>query len=108
MGESNIIKIIPSNGDASGVRVADKKLKVDWGIFSGDLPSVVVLWGVRRGWRQQSIRIFLDQLMNVRELSYSGKSQWLIDFWNEFAECPIDPYKPTGYESIEIQLAKKR
>jgi hypothetical protein len=32
---------------------------------------------------------------------------WLIDFWNGFAEYPIDPYKPTGYESIEIKLANK-
>ena len=28
LGGSNIVKIVPSNGDASGVRVADKKLKV--------------------------------------------------------------------------------
>ena len=83
------------------------RLKVDWGIFRNDLPGVVVLWGVRRGWRQQSLRIFLDQLVDVREQSYNGKSQWLIDFWNGFGESRIDPYKPKGYESIEIVLANK-
>ena len=68
---------------------------------------MVVLWGARKGWRQQSLRIFLDQLVNVRRQSYKDKSQWLVDFWNGFGEHPIDSYKPTGYESLRMELAKK-
>jgi hypothetical protein len=56
------------------------------------MPGVVVLWGVRKGWRQQS---------------YNKKSYWYVDFWNGFGESPIDPYKPKGYESIEIVLMNK-
>jgi hypothetical protein len=82
-------------------------LKVDWGLFGGSLPGVVVLWGVRKGWRQQSLRIFLDQLVDVRQQSYNSKSYWYVDFWNGFGESPIDPYKPKGYESIEIVLVTK-
>jgi DNA polymerase-3 subunit beta len=37
LGGSNIIKVIPSNGDASGVRVADKGLKVVCGSNTGYL-----------------------------------------------------------------------
>jgi hypothetical protein len=79
------------------------RLKVDWGVFGGGLSNVVVLWGARKGWRQQSVRLFLDQLVNVRKQD----GYWLIDFWNGFGEYPIDPYKPTGYGSIEIKLANK-
>ena len=78
-------------------------LKVDWGIFHHDLPSVVVLWGARKGWRQQSVRIFLDQLVNVRRQD----GYWLIDFWNGFSEYPIDRYKPKGYDSLHIEPTKR-
>jgi len=37
LGGSNIIKIVPSNGDASGERVADKRLKVVCGSNTGYL-----------------------------------------------------------------------
>jgi hypothetical protein len=75
---------------------------VDWGVFGGGLSNVVVLWGARRGWRQQSIKLFLDQLVNVRKQD----GYWLIDFWNGFGEYPINPYKPAGYGSIEIKLQR--
>jgi hypothetical protein len=83
------------------------RLKVDWGIFGGSLPNVVVLWGARKGWRQQSLRIFLDQLVDVRQQSYDSKAYWYVDFWNGFGASPIDPYKLPGYDSIEIVLANK-
>jgi len=34
------------------------RLKVDWGVFGSGLSSVVVLWGARGGWRQQTFRIY--------------------------------------------------
>jgi len=71
------------------------------------MPGVVVLWGLRKGWRQQGLRIFLDQLVDVRQQSYDSKSYWYVDFWNGFGQSPIDPYKPKGYESIEIVLSSK-
>jgi len=37
LGGSNIVKIVPSNGDASGERVADKRLKVVCGSNTGYL-----------------------------------------------------------------------
>lgn len=79
------------------------RLKVEWGLFGGDTPGVVVLWGTKRSRRQQDIRIFLNQLVNVREQD----GYWLIDFWNGFGEYPIDPYKPKGYDSLHIELAKR-
>ena len=39
LGGSNIVKIVPSNGDASGVRVAEKGLKVVCGSNTGYLES---------------------------------------------------------------------
>ena len=79
------------------------RLKVEWGLFGGDTPGVVVLWGAKRSQRQQSLRIFLNQLVNVREQD----GYWLIDFWNGFGEYPIDPYKPPGYDSLHIEPAKR-
>jgi len=70
---------------------------------SGDnLPSVIVLWGSR----DASVRIFTDQLVAVREQEYSGYTLWLLDFWNGFGEHPIDPYRPTGYVSLDIAKFK--
>ena len=84
-------------------RLKLSRLKVDWGLFGGDTPGVVVLWGAKTGGKQQNIRIFLNQLVNVREQD----RYWLIDFWNGFGDYPIDEYKPIGYESIVIEPSKK-
>ncbi len=78
------------------------RLKVER-ISGGDkLPSVIVLWGSR----DASVRIFTDQLVAVREQEYSGYTLWLLDFWNGFGEHPIDPYRPTGYVSLDIARFK--
>jgi hypothetical protein len=61
-------------------------------------PSVIVLWGNRGG----SVRIFTDQLVNIREQVYQGYTLWLVDFWNGFGEYPINPYRPQGYVSLDI------
>ena len=67
--------------------------------WKGDyLPSVVVLWGNRGG----SVRIFTDQLVDVREQECFGYTMWLVDFWNGFGEYPINPYRPEGFVSLEI------
>ena len=67
--------------------------------WKGDYtPSVIVLWGNRDG----SVRIFTDQLINVREQEYQGYTMWLLDFWNGFGEYPIDPYRPIGYTCLDI------
>jgi len=69
------------------------------------LPATIVLWGTRGRGRQAEIRIFTDCLHNVREQESNGGKYWLIDFWNGFGEYPINPYKPKGYESLQIRLA---
>ena len=67
--------------------------------WKGDYtPSVVVLWGNREG----SVRIFTDQLVDVREQECFGYTMWLVDFWNGFGEYPINPYRPEGSVSLEI------
>ena len=67
--------------------------------WKGDYtPSVIVLWGNRDG----SVRIFTNQLINVREQEYQGYTMWLLDFWNGFGEYPIDPYRPIGYTCLDI------
>jgi len=68
------------------------------GFRSPNLPSVIVLWGNRDG----SVRIFTDQLIEVREHEYQGYTMWLLDFWNGFGEYPIDPYRPPGYTCLDI------
>ncbi len=69
------------------------------GLQDGDkLPSVIVLWGSK----EASVRIFTDQMVNIREQEYQGYTQWLVDFWNGFGEYPIDPYRPNGYVSLHI------
>jgi len=68
------------------------------GFRSPNLPAVIVLWGNRDG----SVRIFTDQLVNVREQEYQGYTMWLLDFWNGFGEYPIDPYRPKGYVCLDI------
>ena len=79
------------------------RLQVD-GLRGGDnIPSVVVLWGSRGA----SVRMFTDQVVNVREQEYQGYTLWLVDFWNGFGEHPIDPYRPTGYVSLDIVRFKE-
>jgi hypothetical protein len=74
------------------------RLQVD-GLRGGDrLPSVIVLWGSRGA----SVRIFTDQVVDVREQEYQGYTHWLVDFWNGLGEHPIDPYRPEGYVSLDI------
>lgn len=60
--------------------------------------GLIVLWGSR----EASVRIFTDRLVNVRQQEYQGYTLWLVDFWNGFGEYPIDPYRPLGYDSLEI------
>jgi len=73
------------------------RLKVE-GFRGGDnMPSVIVLWGSKGA----SVRIFTDQVVNVRQQDYDGYTLWLVDFWNGF-EHPIDPYRPRGYVSLDI------
>ena len=74
------------------------RLQVEGYQGGNNLPSVIVLWGNRGG----SVRIFTGQVVNLREQDYQGYTLWLLDFWNGFGEYPLDPYKPVGYESLEI------
>jgi len=74
------------------------RLRVEKLVGGNDLPSVVVLWGNR----EASVRIFTDQLVNVRQQEYQGYTLWLLDFWNGFGQHPLDPYRPKGYVSLEI------
>lgn len=75
-----------------------------WWWFDKDHPPkhygapVIVLWGSRGA----SVRIFTEQLTNVRRQEYQGYTLWLVDFWNGFGESQLDPYKPNGYESLDI------
>ena len=85
----------------SGLRLS--RLKVDWSLFGGELPSVVILWGTRGA----SIRIFLDRLYQLREQYYgNNKPYYLLDFWNGFWQSPIDQYKRGGYQCLHIELAR--
>ena len=45
-------------------------LTVHWG--DGNLPGVVVLWGKGGRCKQQSLRVFLNRLVNVREQGATG------------------------------------
>jgi hypothetical protein len=69
----------------------------------GDPPGVIVL----RGRRFASVRIFTDQVVNLREREYQGYTLWLLDFWNGFGEYPINPYRPKGYVSLDIVRFKE-
>ena len=79
------------------------KLKV-WKLRgSNNVPSVIVLLGNRGA----QVRIFTDQVVNLREQEYEGYTVWLVDFWNGFGEHPIDPCRPRGYVSLDIVRFKK-
>ena len=79
------------------------RLKVERFRGGNDVPSVIVLWGNRGA----SVRIFTDQVVNIREQEYEGYTTWLVDFWNGPGEHPIDPYRPKGYVSLSIVRFKK-
>jgi hypothetical protein len=79
------------------------RLRVERFRGGDNMPSVIVLWGNRGA----SVRIFTDQVVNVREQEYEGYTLWLVDFWNGFGEHPIDPYRPRGYVSLDIVWFKK-
>jgi len=68
-----------------------------WG-SNNKLPSVIVLWGSRGA----CVRIFTDQVVNLRQQEYQGYTLWLLDFWNGHGEHPVNPYRPTGYVSLDI------
>jgi len=70
---------------------------------SGDkLPSVIVLHGSR----EASVRIFTEQVTNLRQQDYFGYTLWLLDFWNGFGANPINPYRQPGYDSLHITRFK--
>jgi len=80
-----------------------ERMKVERFRGGDDVPSVIVLCGNRGA----SVRIFTDQVVNVREQEYEGYTLWLVDFWNGPGEHPIDPYRPRGYVSLDIVRFKK-
>ena len=84
-------------------RLQIEKIPGDGKTTNGKTPSVIVLLGSRGA----SVRIFTDQVVNVREQEYQGYNLWLIDFWNGFHAYPIDPYRPTGYVSLHITKFKE-
>ena len=73
-------------------------LKVESFAFGGKWPSVVVL----RGRKEGCVRIFTEQVVNLRQQEYQGYTLWLLDFWNGWGEYPLDQYRPQGYESLDI------
>ena len=79
------------------------RLKVERFRGGDNMPSVIVLWGNRGA----SVRMFTDQVVNLREQEYGGYTVWLVDFWNGLGEYPIDPYRPKGYVSLDIVRFKK-
>jgi len=79
------------------------RLRVERFRGGDNMPSVIVLWGNKGA----SVRIFTDQVVNVREQGYEGYTLWLVDFWNGLGEHPIDPYRPRGYVSLDVVRFKK-
>ena len=74
------------------------RLHTQWGM-TDRTPNIVALWGTK----DAHVRIFTDQLINVRVQGSDTKPSYLIDFWNGFSEYPIDKHKPYGCESIHIK-----
>jgi hypothetical protein len=66
--------------------------------FGDKWPGVIVL----RGRKEACVRIFTDQVVNLRQQDYQGYTLWLLDFWNGFHEHPIDQWKPPGSDSLHI------
>ena len=77
-----------------------KRLQVEW--FHDN--SGFVLWGTRGA---QVRVLWLKFLYQVREQYHtSGKSYYLLDFWNGFRSEPIDKYYRGGYQCLEIRTAR--
>jgi len=77
-----------------------KRLQVQW--FHDN--SGFVLWGTRGA---QVRVLWLKFLYQVREQYHtSGKSYYLLDFWNGFRSEPIDKYFRGGYQCLEIRTAR--
>lgn len=75
------------------------RLRVDASkAFGEHIPMVIWL----RGSRGASVRIFTDRLVNLRRQDYFGYTLWLLDFWNGFGEYPLDPYRKSGYDCLQI------
>jgi len=90
-----------------------RRLRVErlgnWNDGKNDPPGVLVLWsGARARGMQQSVRIFLDRLFNVRTNDYGDYVDHLIDFWNGWGEYPIDQYRPRGSVSLELSLGRAK
>jgi len=84
------------------------EFSLNWGQPKDDPPSVLVLWGTRTKGVQQHIRVFLDQLWDVRTNDYGSYVEYLVDFWNGWGEYPIDKYRPKGFVSLHITLGRKK
>ena len=81
----------------------------NWNHGKDDPPGVLVLWsGGRARGMQQCVRVFLDQLSNVRTNDYGSYVDYLIDFWNGWGEYPIDQYRPIGSVSLELSLGRTK
>ena len=77
-----------------------KRLQVEW--FHSN--SGFVLWGTRGA---QVRVLWLKFLYQVREQYHtSGKSYYLLDFWNGFQSEPIDKCFRGGYQCLEIRAAR--
>ncbi|GAI35569.1 unnamed protein product [marine sediment metagenome] len=88
-----------------------RRLQVEhqWFLQKEGVPGVVVLWsGARAKGMQQQIRIFLDQLSNVRTNDYGSNVDYLIDFWNGWGEYPLDQFRPKGSVSLVLSLGQKK
>ena len=80
-----------------------------WGQEKDEPPGVLVLWGgVRPRHMTQQIRVFLDQLWNVRTNDYGSYVEYLIDFWNGWGEYPFNQYRPQGYVSLCLSLGRTK
>lgn len=87
------------------------RLKVEhqWFLQKEGVPGVLVLWsGARAKGMQQQIRIFLDQLSNVRTNDCGSYVHYLIDFWNGWGEYPLNQFKPKGSVSLVLSLGRKK
>lgn len=91
------------------LRCLQVESQLNWGQPKDDPPSVLVLWGgVRPRGMTQHIRVFLDQLWDVRTNDYGSYVEYLVDFWNGWGDYPIDRYRPRGYVSLTLSLGRKK
>ena len=78
-----------------------QRLQVDCFLGSGEVPSVIVLWGSRGA----CVRIFTDYLVAVRTQEYQGYWHYLLDFRNGFWQSPIDNFR-SHYACLHITKFK--